>query len=380
VRRRPRILSRPGQAATAIVALAAVVILWLLRPAWPQVGSLTSPLTITTAERIMLCLAWLLGVCLALTILTREVRALIHRPTQAIPIPLPDAPRAAASAWRVLPRDAKRDGSGQSPYVLTISSPIADTSSSPPPATETPLARASSEEDSQSVSISLLGPLVIGGLSKRIGRTATRELIAYLALHPHGAGRDELIEALWPGADPESTRPRFWQSVTEARKALGDAWLHDGERYQLDRGKIRIDLDELDRLLAITDPEREPAALEGAAALWRGEPLAGSDYPWADGEIRRLHATFLDLLVRVGHTRLANGDPRGALAAAEQAISLDDLHEPSWRLALQAEHSLGLRSSVTQRYEELAHTLDQELGLQPSHETRMMYRQLLGQS
>jgi DNA-binding SARP family transcriptional activator len=380
VRRRPRILSRPGQAATAIAALAAVVILWLLRPAWPQVGSLTSPLAITTAERIMLCLAWLLGVCLALTILTREVRALIHRPTQAIPIPLPDAPRAAASAWRVLPRDAKRDGSGQSPYVLTISSPIADTSSSPPPATETPLARASSEEDSQSVSISLLGPLVIGGLSKRIGRTATRELIAYLALHPHGAGRDELIEALWPGADPESTRPRFWQSVTEARKALGDAWLHDGERYQLDRGKIRIDLDELDRLLAITDPEREPAALEGAAALWRGEPLAGSDYPWADGEIRRLHATFLDLLVRVGHTRLANGDPRGALAAAEQAISLDDLHEPSWRLALQAEHSLGLRSSVTQRYEELAHTLDEELGLQPSHETRMMYRQLLGQS
>jgi DNA-binding SARP family transcriptional activator len=380
VRRRSSIPSRPGQAATATVALAAVAILWLLRPAWPQVGSLTSPLAITTAEQIMLCLAWLLGVCLALTILTREVRALIHRPTQAIPIPLGDAPRAAASAWRVLPRDAKRDWSGQSPYVLTISTPIANTSSPPPPATETPLARATSEENSQSVSISLLGPLVIGGLSKRIGRTATRELIAYLALHPHGAGRDELIEALWPGGDPESTRPRFWQSVTEARKALGDAWLHDGERYQLDRGKIRIDLDELDRLLAITDPEHEPVALEGAAALWRGEPLAGSDYPWADGEIRRLHATFLDLLVRVGHTRLANGDPRGALAAAEQAISLDDLHEPSWRLALQAEHSLGLRSSVTQRYEELAHTLDEELGLQPSHETRMMYRQLLGQS
>lgn len=65
---------------------------------------------------------------------------------------------------------------------------------------------------------------------------------------------------------------------------------------------------------------------------------------------------------------------------AEQAIALDGLHEPSWRLALQAEHSLGLRESITHRYEQLTRSLDQQLGLQPTRETRVIYRQLLGQS
>jgi hypothetical protein len=73
--------------------------------------------------------------------------------------------------------------------------------------------------------------------------------------------------------------------------------------------------------------------------VWRGQPLAGSDYPWAEGIIHQLHATLLDLLGRIGTARLQAGDPRGALQAAERAIALDSLHEPSWRLALQADHA-----------------------------------------
>jgi DNA-binding SARP family transcriptional activator len=65
---------------------------------------------------------------------------------------------------------------------------------------------------------------------------------------------------------------------------------------------------------------------------------------------------------------------------AEQAITLDQFHEASWRLALQAEHALGLRESITKRYDDLAHALDDQLGLQPTRETRLMYRQLLGQA
>ena len=204
--------------------------------------------------------------------------------------------------------------------------------------------------------------------------------MAYLALHRNGASRDELIEAIWPAQDPKRTRPRFWQSVTEARKAIGDVWVHEGERYRLDRAKVRVDLDELDRLLTASRGESNPDALEPALALWRGEPLEGSDYLWADGEIRSLRATLLDLLERVARLRLARGDARGALRTAEQAIALDALHEPSWRLALQAEHSLGLRESITRRYDELTRSLDEQLGLEPARETKVIYRQLLGQA
>ncbi len=59
---------------------------------------------------------------------------------------------------------------------------------------------------------------------------------------------------------------------------------------------------------------------------------------------------------------------------AEQAIALDQFHEASWRLAL------GLRETITKRYDDLTHALDEQLGLQPTRETRLMYRQLFGQT
>jgi DNA-binding SARP family transcriptional activator len=224
----------------------------------------------------------------------------------------------------------------------------------------------------------VLGPLEIDG-NQPIRREATNEILAFLALHPTGATRDELLEALWPGEDPRRTLPRLYQSVSDARRALGDALLRDRERYRLDRTRVRIDLDELDQLLATTgDVEHERAALETALSLWRGEPLAGCDYPWAEGFVHQLHAALLDLLGRIGTARLQADDPRGALQAAERAIALDNLHEPSWRLALQADHALGLYSGISKRYDALAHILDEQLGLEPNHETRMLYRRLLG--
>ncbi len=92
---------------------------------------------------------------------------------------------------------------------------------------------------------------------------------------------------------------------------------------RLDRAHVRVDLDDLDQLLTTaSDDGDDPAALETALALWRGEPLEGSDFLWAEGERRNLHATLVDLLERVGRTRLARGDARAALQLAEQAIGL----------------------------------------------------------
>jgi DNA-binding SARP family transcriptional activator len=78
--------------------------------------------------------------------------------------------------------------------------------------------------------------------------------------------------------------------------------------------------------------------------------------------------------------RLARGDAKRMRHLAQQAIALDRSHEPSWRLALQAEHSLGLRESITRRYDELVRALDKQLGLELARETRVIYRQLPGQA
>lgn len=382
MRRHPIIL-RIGAASAGVLALVALAILWQLRPGLPHISSPGASFTSELAEQGLVLVIWLLAIYIALSVFVHAAHAVIHPPrrTTILPgvIPSPPLPRPRATA----PRTARPK------FALTLAarsdSNSADTPVAPtaPGATlsEAPVATATlaAVEQRPALSISLLGPLQIDGAGQPPKRVPTRELIAYLALHPHGASRDELIEALWPAQDPKKTRRRLWDLATDARATLGDALIHEGERYRLDRAKVHIDLDQLDQLLANTDHDNEPESLEAALALWRGEPLEGTDYIWADMHIHRLRATLLGLLERAGHARLERGDARGALQMAEQAIALDQFHEASWRLALQAEHALGMRESITRRYDELTHALDEQLGLQPTRETRVMYRQLLGQ-
>jgi hypothetical protein len=50
------------------------------------------------------------------------------------------------------------------------------------------------------------------------------------------------------------------------------------------------------------------------------------------------------------------------------------------RAALSKPNTLGLRESIARRYDELTRSLDEQLGLEPARETRLVYRQLLGQT
>ena len=111
----------------------------------------------------------------------------------------------------------------------------------------------------------------------------------------------------------------------------------------------------------------------------RGHPLAGTDYPWAAGDVRHLAARIVGLLEELGHYRLADGNPADALAAAEQALTLDAYNEAAHQLAMRAESKLGLRQAIVERYESLRHELDTQFGLEPERETRLLYRRLLSQ-
>ena len=233
-------------------------------------------------------------------------------------------------------------------------------------------------------SIALLGPLEITASKRRRRglRSQTQQLLLYLALHREGATLDELVATLLPDVDNDKARQRLWELVSDARAHLGESIVRENERYLLDRESVAVDLDQFERLLTRARAERDGAReqlLEGALALVRGQPLAGTDYSWAASEVRRLHATIVDLLEELGNLRLESGNPTGALAAAEQALSLDPHNEAAHRVAMHAEAALGLRQAIVDRYERLRQELDQRFGLEPEHETRRLYRRLLSQ-
>jgi DNA-binding SARP family transcriptional activator len=372
-----------------IIALSASLLaaVWLLvetRPGWPTHGALTAT---AGTERLLIFIAWLGCLLLAIGLFfrialrkrrrqPREVAAIrhLHRkrgasrpvagsgyPDRAFPLVL--QPRSS------LPGDEELPG-------RELENHTAAFDSAPEAGRDKPLRQAR---------IEVLGPLTISGTRKRGRgiRGPTRELLAFLVLHPNGAHRDQVIDALWPDQPPERGRNQLWRAAADARHHLGETILtRDNEHYRLERTQVTIDLDELENLLVELDDRDDADALpllERALALFTGEPLAGSDLPWAENEQRRLHAIQLELFERAGEAHLAAGDPTQALACAEQGLGEEPYNETLVRLAMRAEGALGLRSAIVSRYGRLCEILDEQLGLNPHRETKALYRALLGQ-
>jgi hypothetical protein len=166
------------------------------------------------------------------------------------------------------------------------------------------------------------------------------------------------------------------------------------------RGRKKA-LEELNRARAKIATKANPRARatirfgERPAALI-AEVLQGRSSPAARSALRQLEEAALHAVrgawghappprsdrrppQRARYLRLDNGNPTGALAAAEQAIALDPYNEAAHQVAMHAESVLGLWQAIVGRYERLCQELDTRFGLEPEHETRVLYRRLLSQ-
>jgi DNA-binding SARP family transcriptional activator len=363
--------------AASIVAMAA---LWRYRPVWPDLpGSLSAPVTTALLQQLAVIASWLLAALLVFLLLARTFsRARMRRILDASDVGFAAACRYTR-ARRIRPIALHAAG------VETRLVVVAPREAEPKPPAEDAIDSSSEVRPDERLFISLLGPLAIHGAkqSRRGLRARALEVIAFLALRREGAQRDEILEALWPGEDPKRSRHRLYQAVRDARRLLGEAVASERDRYWLDRNRVEVDVDQLERLLDEVGRPGTPQRLqllENALDLFRDEPLSGSDFPWSEGEIRRLRGTYVDLLEEVGRARLDAGDGRGALDAAEHGLEIDALNEALWRLALAAEGRLGLRQAVEERYSRLRELLTERLGLEPASETRTLYLRLLSQT
>jgi DNA-binding SARP family transcriptional activator len=380
----------------AIPLLLALALAWQIRPPLPPLPhSLRAPFPAGSGTATLHLLAWAVFVLLDLALWLRvleygsrrkptdtelRLQRALHRPTTPASARPPD--------WRVHTAP---------PTQPVMRLPAATAATQERPTTRPQPAPAIAEQEPaqslhaeavasrpERVGLRLLGPLELTGCKKtRPRRQATRELLAFLALQHGLVSRQELIEALWPGEEPRRSAERFNQAATEARRLLGDAFQRRAaNHYQLDRRHLDIDLDQLEQLhqgARDRDGGQQPALLERALALFRGEPFAGIDALWADAEARRLRALQSELLDQLGRLRLGAGDATGALAAAEHAAMLDRSNERPVQLAMEAEAALGQRDAIVERYERLCHDLDEQYGLGPSRESKQLYRRLLSQ-
>jgi DNA-binding SARP family transcriptional activator/tetratricopeptide (TPR) repeat protein len=221
-------------------------------------------------------------------------------------------------------------------------------------------------------------------LGETLGRKA-QALLAYLAATPgHRASRERLASLLWGERFDEQARQSLRQTLMALRRSLQTIapglLVIDRNEVALAPGCFTTDLADFDRAAALSDIQN----LQIAAALWRGDFLAGLDIPSPEYEdwLRALRETWhlrrIAAQMRLTQHLLEAGAGHDALLAATALVDLDPLNEAARRLELVIVARFSGTAAALKSYQRFVSLLDSELGVAPEMETRALVARLGG--
>jgi DNA-binding SARP family transcriptional activator len=230
----------------------------------------------------------------------------------------------------------------------------------------------------------VLGPRDLGGTRPK------RVLEILLSARGHAVPTDRLAELLWGHELPQSPSGSIQTFVSVLRRVLvsDPEWARElvvteTEAYRFATELVSLDLDRFDELLERS--AREPtrlarASLEQALDLVRGEVVEDEPYATWALELRGSYqGRVLGARLEAADAALAELDYAPALAHAEAAAALDRFSERAHRTAMLALYALGRQHDALARYRTFRESLDDELGLEPTAETRALESSILRQ-
>ncbi len=230
----------------------------------------------------------------------------------------------------------------------------------------------------------LLGPRDLGGARPK------QVLEILLAGRGHRVPTDRLADLLWGEELPQNAAGSLQTFVSVLRRHLAsererarELVITEAEAYRFATDLVDLDLDGFDELLERSG--REPThlarrSLERALALVRGEVLEDEPYAlWAQGLRGTYQARVLGAHLDAADAALAELDYADALAHTEAAAALDRFSERAHRTATLALYALGRQHDALETYRGFRTRLDEELGLEPTAETRALESAILRQ-
>jgi predicted ATPase/DNA-binding SARP family transcriptional activator len=249
----------------------------------------------------------------------------------------------------------------------------------------------------------LLGPLQVALDNSPIasfGSDKARALLIYLATEadrPHR--REKLTGLLWPDCPENTARHNLRQILFSIRQAIGD---HKAQPPFLivTRGEIQfnaasnysLDVAEFNAHLAVKNAHQHPQStlcgecashLQQAIDLYRGKFLdqffledSAEFEEWALIQREALHRSVLDALFHLVGYYEACADLAQARRCASRQLELDPWREEAHRQMMGVLAMSGQRSEALVQYETCRRVLADELGAEPSAETRELHAQI----
>jgi DNA-binding SARP family transcriptional activator/WD40 repeat protein len=229
------------------------------------------------------------------------------------------------------------------------------------------------------LNVSLLGRfhVQINGDDVEIRSHAAQSLFAYLILDSEVKHRrDRLAGMFWPDSDESSARSNLRHALWRIRTGIGeDIFLADKTTvalspeldYAVDVASIYITRDKV----------RDLEYLIQAAEQYQGDLLPGFYDDWVILERERLRGAYTQLMERLIEALIQAKRWPEVSEWAERWIAMGHVPEPAYRSLMIAHAARGDQAGVAAAYMRCVETLERELGVEPSSQTRTLHEQLL---
>ncbi|MCH8338583.1 MAG: hypothetical protein IH858_07035 [Chloroflexi bacterium] len=244
------------------------------------------------------------------------------------------------------------------------------------------------------LSIQLFGKFTIQADGKRLGGIDSRkvqELLAYLLVYrdrPHP--RESLAELLWEASSTAQSKKYLRQALWQMQQLLPKAEAEPLIRIEPDWIRISpeasywLDVAEFESAFAEAQGvpghqlgEAVAASLDRAAALYRGDLLAGWYSDWCLYERERLQNMWLAMLDKLMSYCEASGQYEAGLAYGTRVLRDDRARERTHRRLMRLAYLAGDRTGALRQYERCVQTLEEELSVRPSRQTEELHQQIL---
>lgn len=223
-------------------------------------------------------------------------------------------------------------------------------------------------------------------------RTA-QHLLAYLVVHRHRThGRETLAGILWGETEDEKSRACLNTALWRLRKVLEPegvprgTFVHttaSGEVGFRSDSPCWVDLSAFEDTIHIvhkTPPQslssHSAGAIERALALYTGELLEGFYEDWIFQERERLHCLYVTALeTLMQFHKLENNIPQ-SLAFAQRLLKVEPFREDVHLAVMKMYQDIGQRFMALKQYEKCRETLEKDMGIPPSQDTRRFYEEI----
>ncbi|MER7277640.1 BTAD domain-containing putative transcriptional regulator [Dactylosporangium sp. NPDC000244] len=240
----------------------------------------------------------------------------------------------------------------------------------------------------------ILGPLEAltdDGVPIDLGTPKQRAVLALLATRP---GRvvpvQTLVDELWADEPPERAIASLQAYVSRLRRALepdraargpATVLVSRAPGYLLAVPPEAVDAVRFAAAVGPADGGDDPAVLDAALALWRGDPLPElGDSPLAQAERARMQELRFAALERRAAAWLARDRLPEVIYTTEAALAESPYREPLWAQLMLALYRAGRQAEALSAFAKARAILAGELGIEPGPELRRLESDILRQS